>query len=62
MVATSLPLDRSSRHWALLTAVACVVPLLLQLPATLAWPIAAAGAVTTALAWRKPQPAMLRHL
>jgi len=55
-------LDRTSRHWALLAAVACVVPLLLQLPITLAWPIAAAGAVTTALAWRKPLPAMLRLL
>ena len=60
--AASLLLDRSSRHWALLAAVACVVPLLLQLPATLAWPIAAAGATTTALAWRKPLPPMLRLL
>ena len=60
--ASALLLDRSSRHWALLAAVACVVPLLLQLPATLAWPIAAAGAVTTALAWRKPLPTMLRLL
>lgn len=55
-------LDRTSRHWALLAAVACVVPLLLQLPVTLAWPISAAGAVTTALAWRQPLPAMLRLL
>ena len=55
-------LDRSSRHWALLAAIACVVPLLLQLPASLAWPIAAAGAATTALAWRQPLPAALRLL
>jgi transglutaminase-like putative cysteine protease len=58
----ALVLDRTSRHWALLAAVACVVPLLLQLPANLAWPIAAAGVATTALAWWKPLPAGLRLL
>ena len=57
-----LLLDRASRHWALLAAVACVLPLLLQLPASLAWPIAAAGAATTALAWRNPMPGALRLL
>lgn len=57
-----LLLDPSSRHWALLAAIACVVPLLLQLPGQLAWPIAAAGTLTTALAWRKPLPAALRLL
>jgi transglutaminase-like putative cysteine protease len=63
MTATApLLLDRSSRHWALLAAVACVVPLLLQLPAQLAWPIAIAGMLTTALAWRRPLPAALRLL
>jgi transglutaminase-like putative cysteine protease len=46
----------------LLAAIACVVPLLLQLPGQLAWPIAAAGTLTTALAWRKPLPAALRLL
>lgn len=57
-----LLLDPSSRHWALLAAIACVVPLLLQLPGQLAWPIATAGTLTTALAWRKPLPAALRLL
>ena len=57
-----LLLDRTSRLWALLAAVACVLPLLLQLPASLAWPIAAAGVATTLLAWRKPLPGSLRLL
>jgi len=60
--ADALLLDRSSRHWALLSAAACVLPLLLQLPASLAWPIAAAGVATTALSWRKPLPTVLRLL
>jgi transglutaminase-like putative cysteine protease len=55
-------LDRTSRLWALVAAAACVLPLLLQLPAPLALPIAVAGAATTALAWRKPLPAALRLL
>lgn len=59
---TALVLDRSSRHWALLAAIACVVPLLLQLPASLAWPIAAAGVTTTAVAWYRPLPGALRLL
>lgn len=57
-----IALDGSSRHWALLASAACVLPLLLQLPASLAWPIAAAGVATGALAWRKPLPAALRLL
>lgn len=57
-----LLLDDSSRHWALLAAAACVVPLLLQLPAQLAWPVAAMGMATTVLAWRRPLPAGLRLL
>ncbi|MFC5569524.1 DUF3488 and DUF4129 domain-containing transglutaminase family protein [Lysobacter yangpyeongensis] len=60
VVADPLALDRNGRHWALLAAVGCVVPLLLQLPASLAWPIAAAGAATTALAWRNPLPTAIR--
>jgi transglutaminase-like putative cysteine protease len=55
-------LDKTSRHWALLAAVVCVLPLLLQLPTSLAWPIAATGAATTTLAWRKPLPGALRLL
>ena len=58
----SLLLDSTSRHWTLLAAVACVLPLLLQLPASLAWPIAAAGVATTLFAWRKPMPGALRLL
>lgn len=55
-------LDATSRHWALLAAAACVLPLLLQLPASLAWPIGATGAATSALAWRKPLPTGVRLL
>jgi len=62
IAASTLLLDRTSRHWALLAALACVMPLLLQLPAMLAWPIAAAAAITTALAWRQPLHPMLRLL
>ncbi|GAB3103220.1 transglutaminase family protein [Lysobacter terrae] len=54
------PLDRTSRHWVLLAALACIVPLLIQLPGSLAWPIAVAGFITVLLSWRKPPPAVLR--
>ncbi|QNP41025.1 transglutaminase TgpA family protein [Lysobacter solisilvae (ex Woo and Kim 2020)] len=60
-LANSAPeLDISSRRWSLLAALACVVPLLLQLPPSLGLPIAAAGGLTTLLAWRKPLPAPIR--
>lgn len=55
-------LDSSGRHWSLLAAVACVAPLLLQLPLAVAVPIAATGALTTLLAWRQPLPKALRVL
>ncbi len=56
----SLALDLTSRRWALLTTAICILPLLLQLPASLALPIAAAGLATIALAWRQPLPRWLR--
>lgn len=61
---TNMPpdLDSNGRHWSLLAAVACVVPLLLQLPMAVAAPIAATGGLTTLLAWRKPLPKALRLL
>lgn len=59
---TPVLLDRTSRHWALIAAAASLLPLLLQLPASLSWPIAAAGAATTLLAWRRPVPGALRLL
>ena len=61
-VSATSSLDRTSRHWAVLAALACVVPLLMQLPGSLAWPIVVAGLLTTLLAWRKPPPAALRVL
>ncbi|GAB3354647.1 DUF3488 and transglutaminase-like domain-containing protein [Lysobacter tyrosinilyticus] len=39
-----------------------MLPLLLQLPPSLTWPIMAAGVGTTVLAWRKPLPVVLRIL
>jgi protein-glutamine gamma-glutamyltransferase len=63
-IATTSPLtlDQTSRRWALLATAACVLPLLLQLPPSLAWPIAAAALATMALAWRRPLPDWLRLL
>ena len=58
----AIPLDPASRHWALLAAAGCLLPLLLQLPLSLGAPIAAAGAVTTLVAWRRPMPGVLRVL
>ena len=55
-------LDQTSRQWALLAAAACVLPLLLQLPSSLAWAIAATGIATSVLSWRKPLPTVLRIL
>lgn len=59
--ATATPvLDPLSRRWALLAAMAGVLPLLLQLPPSLAWPIALAGMATMLLSWRQPLPGWLR--
>jgi protein-glutamine gamma-glutamyltransferase len=56
----SLALDLTSRRWALMTSAICILPLLLQLPASLALPIATAGLATIALTWRQPLPRWLR--
>lgn len=53
-------LDPRTRAWCLAAAAACVTPLLLQLPATLAFAIAGAGIAGTALAWRHPLPTLAR--
>ena len=60
--APSLLLDRGSRRWALAAGAACLLPLLLQLPPSLAAMIALSGAGIAALAWRRPLPALLRML
>ncbi|HEV8695395.1 MAG TPA: DUF3488 domain-containing protein, partial [Lysobacter sp.] len=57
-----LTLDLTSRRWALLATAACVLPLLLQLPSMLAWPIAGAALATMTLAWKRPLPDWLRLL
>lgn len=60
--ATSSRLDTTSRLWALTATALCLLPLLLQLPATLAVSIAAAAVLVSLLSWRKPVPAILRLL
>ncbi|MDQ2702967.1 MAG: transglutaminaseTgpA domain-containing protein, partial [Pseudomonadota bacterium] len=62
MSATVRSLDASSRHWALAAAGACLLPLLLQLPAALALGIAVVAAAVAALSWRRALPAWLRLL
>jgi transglutaminase-like putative cysteine protease len=53
-------LDRRSRGWALAAAATCLLPLLLQLPGSIAAGIALAALSTSALSWRRPMPAALR--
>ena len=55
-------LDPRTRAWCLAAAGACVLPLLLQVPALPAMAIAAIGIGGTALAWRRPVPTALRLL
>lgn len=55
-------LDPRTRAWCLAAAAACVAPLLLQLPAMLAFAIAVAGIAGTALSWRRPLPTPARLL
>jgi transglutaminase-like putative cysteine protease len=55
-------LDRQSRGWSLAAAAACLLPLLLQLPAKLDVGIALAAVAIGALAWRRPVPGWLRLL
>ena len=59
---TPIALDASSRWWSLLAAGACLLPLLLQLPANIGAVVAAAALLVTAMSWRQPLPALLRAL
>jgi transglutaminase-like putative cysteine protease len=55
-------LDPRSRAWALLAAGACLLPLLLQLPASLGIAIGAAAVLVGGVAWRRVLPAWARLL
>jgi protein-glutamine gamma-glutamyltransferase len=55
-------LDSLSRRWTLAAAGACLLPLLLQLPAMLAFGIGTAGLLLTWASWRRPLPGLLRAL
>ena len=56
------PLDPTSRHWAFAAGAASLVPMLLQLPGTLAATVAACAAAVAALAWRQPAHGLIRLL
>jgi len=58
--ARSMALDPQSRLWTLAAAATCLMPLLLQLPASMAIAIAAIGIATVATTWRRRLPAWLR--
>lgn len=58
----ALPLDPTSRHWAFTASGASLVPMLLQLPATIAAVVAACAVAVAALAWRQPAHALIRLL
>src|SRR5690606_10003724 len=53
-------LDPQARAWTLAAAASCLLPLLLQLPGTLAIGLAAVAAVVGVLSWRHRLPAALR--
>ncbi|GGD39513.1 transglutaminaseTgpA domain-containing protein [Pseudoxanthomonas indica] len=55
-------LDAGSRAWTLAAAAACLLPLLLQLPLSVALGSAALAVITAALSWRRPMPALLRFV
>ncbi|HEY5851458.1 MAG TPA: DUF3488 and transglutaminase-like domain-containing protein [Lysobacter sp.] len=55
-------LDRRGRRWALLSAGACLVPLLLQLPMQIALTIALSALAVAAMSWRQPLHGLLRLL
>jgi len=59
---TPMQLDERTRRWALWSAGACLLPLLLQLPPQLAAAIAASAVAVVALSWRRPMPGLLRLL
>ena len=56
------PLDPASRHWALAASSAALVPMLLQLPDSIAAVVAACGLAVAALAWRQPAHGLIRLL
>lgn len=60
MRAESPRLDRATRGWVLVAAAACLLPLLLQLPGSIALGIALAAVSTGALSWRGPIPLPVR--
>ena len=62
MPRTEPQLDAGTRGWTLAAAAACLLPLLLQLPGTIALGIALAALSTGALSWRRPLPTPLRLL
>jgi len=55
-------LDPALRRWVLLVGAACLLPLLLQLPPTLAVLIAVTAVTVAGLAWQRPLPTWLRAL
>ena len=54
------PLDPGSRRWALAAAAACLLPLLLQLPATLALGCVGVGLLVVLASRRRPLPTWIR--
>lgn len=58
----SMPIDATSRRWALLAMAACLLPLLLQLPPRLSLAIAATVCLVAIVSWRRPLPGWLRLL
>ena len=56
------PLDAATRGWCYVAAAACLLPLLLQLPRTIALAIAVCALAVAALSWRRPLPWWLRAL
>ena len=52
--------DRASRGWVLVATATCLLPLLLQLPGTIALGIGLAALSTGALSWRRPIPLPVR--
>ena len=55
-------LDASSRRWSLAAAAACLLPLLLQLPANVGLGVAGLGMIAVLLSWRTRLPAWPRPL
>lgn len=55
-------LDPASRAWALVAAAACLLPLLLQLPAGIAIGVGVVGIVAAVLSWRMRIPGWVRLL